>query len=121
VSAALRELQEHLGPLLQAAGFDLVDQVLSGSSPWWLGYRRSDAAGPLLVHLTENAEAGLLVAELWQPGRLAEARCLTRPFGAATDRAAVVAEITGQVSDWLQESGVPPSGAGSAPFHLLLV
>ena len=119
MSAALRELQEHVEPLLRAAGFELIEQVLAGDNLLWLDYRCINAEGPILFSLTAPAEAGVLVAELWRPGHLPEAHRLTWPAGDAIDQAAAVAEITRDVAGWL-EAHVPAPDAGSTPCHVLL-
>lgn len=120
VADALRRISERLAGPVAEAGFELVDQKLSGRGPWWLDYRRLDREGPILLSLSQAPDQGLLVAELWQPGHLIEARRLTRAYRGETDQPALVIEFSREVAGWLRDSAPRGSGPDLISFPLLL-
>src|SRR5437763_264494 len=94
----LSDLESELTPHALAAGFEASDRELADSGPQWLEYRRTDAGGKVLLSVTHAPEDRTIIAELWRPERLAEAR-----HGAAPER---VAE---RYATWRYEPEAGPS------------
>ena len=104
-----RELVAHI----RAAGFEPIDEELSGDRKW-LEYRRSDATGVVLLSISDTAADRTIMAELWRPARLAEALRAEGPADVAERRrvwqyrtAAEAREVERQaaatVAGWLAE------------------
>jgi hypothetical protein len=103
-----RELVAHI----RAAGFEPIDEELSGDRKW-LEYRRSDATGVVLLSISDTAADRTIAAELWRPARMAEALRAEGPADVAERRrvwqyrtaaeAREVEEAAATVAGWLAE------------------
>ena len=119
----LAGLESELTPHALAAGFEATDRELADNGPEWLEYCRAEAAGKVLLSLTHAPEARMIVAELWRPERLAEARHGAGPERVAERYAtwrydpeagpsAVGPEVVAAVAAWLAGLGRPGRGPG---------
>ena len=72
---------------LEAAGFAPMDRVLDRDLAW-LGYRASDADGPVLLDVFHLPSLGTITAELWRPRRLVQALLAAGPERVAERRRA---------------------------------
>ena len=121
---SLSGFESELAPLALAAGFELMDRELSDSGPQWLEYRRAAGAGKVLLSITHAPEGRTIVAELWRPERLAEARHGAGPERVAERYAAwryepeagpraIESEVVAAVAAWLAGLGRPGRDPGA--------
>ena len=120
--AGLSDLEPRLAPHALAAGFEATDRELAESGPQWLEYCRADAAGEVLLSITHSPEDRMIIAELWRPERLAEARHGAGPERVAERHAtwrydeagpsAVGPEVVAVVAAWLAGLGRPGRSPG---------
>ena len=120
----LSDLESELTPRALAAGFQVADRELARSGPEWLEYRRAGAAGRVLLSITHAPEARTIIAELWRPERLAEARHGAGPqrvaeryatwrYGPEAGPGTVESEVAATVSAWLAGFDRPGQASGA--------
>ena len=120
---SLSGLESQLTPYVLGADFEATDRELAESGPQWLEYCRADAAGRVLLSITHSPEDRMIIAELWRPERLAEARHGAGPERVAERHAtwcydpeagpsAVGPEVVAVVAAWLAGLGRPGRSPG---------
>ena len=120
----LLHLEAELTPHALAAGFEATDRELADNGPEWLEYCRAEAAGKVLLSLTHAPEARTIIAELWRPERLAEARHGAGPqrvaeryatwrYGPEAGPGTVESEVAATVSAWLAGFDRPGQASGA--------
>jgi hypothetical protein len=100
---ALGRVSERVAGLAAAAGFEPVEQRLTGAGPWWVQYRRVDSDDRILLEVGEDPAAGTVTAELWRPARLPELQHEIWPCWRTGDPQALAAAVAGVVAGWMQE------------------
>jgi hypothetical protein len=117
---ALLGIERALAGRLRAADFGVADREPDGD-PEWIEYRHAGAAGKVLLGITHAPEARLIIAELWRPEQLAQARHGAGPervaeryatwrYEAGDGPRAVEPEVATTVAAWLAGLGRPGRG-----------